>query len=74
MPHLDVTVGTLISKDPNKVVGKNALGAQFWEIYVEIIKVDNEPLIRPDGCYRRIRDVIEANISWLLTFIINILA
>jgi len=29
MPHLDVALGTLVSKDPNKVVGKNALGLNF---------------------------------------------
>ena len=48
MPHLDMALEALISKNPNKIVGKNILGAQFWMIYVEMINIDNEPLIRPD--------------------------
>ena len=47
--HLNVALGTFVSKNPNKVVGNNGLEAQFWEIYVEVVKVDNKPLIWLDG-------------------------
>jgi len=38
-----------------------------------MVKMGNEPLIRPDGHHRRIGDTIGAYIAWSSTFVINLL-
>ena len=45
-------------------VGGQQLGVNFYEIFVELPMMTDEPLVRPYGNYQTIGDVAGTTIAW----------
>ena len=66
---LNVALATIESKDPLKKVGGCDLGYEYWKVAINIALVHNEPLPRPYGQFKTIRDVIGETIAWPFTLV-----
>ncbi|MQM07086.1 hypothetical protein Taro_039920 [Colocasia esculenta] len=64
---VNVALATIESKDPLKKVGGCDLGCEYWEVAINVALVYNEPLPRPYGQFKTIRDAIGATIAWPFT-------
>lgn len=63
-PHRPVARGLLFSKDPSTIVGGDRLGQQYWEIYIEVVMIPTESLIRSYHGMMKIRDAARKSIAW----------
>nr|CAD1840477.1 unnamed protein product [Ananas comosus var. bracteatus] len=63
-PHRPVARGLLFSKDPSTIVGGDKLGQQYWEIYIEVVMIPTESLIRSYHGMTKIRDAARKSIAW----------
>ncbi|XP_020082458.1 uncharacterized protein LOC109706068 [Ananas comosus] len=63
-PHRPVARGLLFSKDPSTIVGGERLGQQYWEIYIEVVMIPTENLIRSYNGMTKIRDAARKCIAW----------
>lgn len=63
-PHRPVARGILFSRDPSTIVGRERLGQQFWEVYIEVAIMPNESLIRSFENLKTIRDATQKSIAW----------
>ncbi|CAN1185417.1 hypothetical protein LINPERPRIM_LOCUS38994, partial [Linum perenne] len=63
-PNVDVAKGSIVSKNPKRIVGDIELGGGFYEIFVEVAMKRDEPLVRPYGSFSVIGDVTGRTIAW----------
>ncbi|CAN1129852.1 hypothetical protein LINPERHAP2_LOCUS5479 [Linum perenne] len=63
-PNVDVAKGSIVSKNPKRIVGDVELGGGFYEIFVEVPMKPDEPLVRPYGSFSVIGDVTGRTIAW----------
>lgn len=71
-PHRPVARGILFSRDPSTIVGGEKLGQQYWEVYIEVVIMPNESLIRSLQNLKTIGDAARKSIAWpsyLVSFI-----
>ncbi|XP_020080546.1 uncharacterized protein LOC109704191 isoform X7 [Ananas comosus] len=63
-PHRPVARGILFSRDPSTIVGEEKLGHHYWEVYIEVVIMPNESLIRSLQNLKTIGDVAQKSIAW----------
>nr|CAD1820376.1 unnamed protein product [Ananas comosus var. bracteatus] len=63
-PHRPIARGLLFSKDPSTIVGGDRLGQQYWEVYIEVVMIPTESLIRSYHGMTKIRDAARKSIAW----------
>ena len=64
LPYQVIAQGTIISKDPSKVVGGMQLGRDFWEVYVEKAVKPNELLVRPWEGVNIVGEAVKKTVAW----------
>nr|CAD1824622.1 unnamed protein product [Ananas comosus var. bracteatus] len=62
-PHRPVARGILFSRDPSTIVGGEKLGQQYWEVYIEVVIMPNESLIRSLQNLKTIGDAARKSIA-----------
>ncbi|CAN1159326.1 hypothetical protein LINPERPRIM_LOCUS20522, partial [Linum perenne] len=63
-PNVDVAKGSIVSKNPKRIVGDIELGGGFYKIFVEVAMKRDEPVVRPYGSFSVIGDVTGCTIAW----------
>nr|CAD1839710.1 unnamed protein product [Ananas comosus var. bracteatus] len=63
-PHRLVAREILFSRDPFTIVGGEKLGQQYWEVYIEVVIMSNESLIRSFQNLKTVGDATRKSIVW----------
>ncbi|XP_077214020.1 uncharacterized protein LOC143848841 [Tasmannia lanceolata] len=68
-PGLEVAKGLLVSDDPMTLVDGKPMGDGFSLVSIRVAMVGTEPLIRPSGRRKTIRDAAGGHVPWVSSFV-----
>ena len=66
-----VANGTVLSKHPESMIGRQKVGKGFWQVYIEVPIIKDEPLIRIDGQFKTIGDAAGRLVAWPQTLVFS---